>query len=55
MQKIGHLGLKFLDPRKWDQIGGVEREELGVVIPLGIDSTWVVSVGSDLALVAAWS
>ena len=28
---------------------GVEREELGVVLVLGIDSIGVVSIGSDVA------
>ena len=47
--KSSHLNLKLMDPRKWDQIGrGVEKKELGEVLPAWINLAGVVSVGSDV-------
>ena len=34
---------------------GVEGDELGAMLPLGIDSTGVVYISSDVALVITWA
>ena len=55
-QKSGYLGLKFLDPGKWDQSGRGSRAREGRSGATTRDTLdWVVSRGSYVVWVAVWA